>query len=218
MKDPELVVRKYKDEDKENVREICWNTAFSGKSGDLFFDDKELLVDFCCDYYTHYEKGSTFVAEVGKKIVGYLFGCKNTKGYNKIISMKIAPRIIGNILMFRYKMGRKTLQFFFTVVKDSIRYGLPKRPYEEYPAHLHINVQEEWRGYGIGKKLMNKYFEYLVNNSISKIHLVTNSYNENSVAFFCEQGFHSYSKTKTSCLKSLTNKQVYFVTLVKKLK
>ena len=153
MRDLELVVRKYKEEDRQRVREICWNTASPGKSGDLFLDDKELLADLCCNYYTDHEKESVFVAEVCKKVVGYLFGCKDTKRYKEIVRMKIAPGVIGDILMSRYKIGRRTSKFFYKIVEDSLRYGLPKKPYGEYPAHLHINVEEKWRGRGIGKKL-----------------------------------------------------------------
>lgn len=217
MRDLELVVRKYKEEDRQRVREICWNTASLGKSGDLFLDDKELLADLCCNYYTDHEKESVFVAEVCKKVVGYLFGCKDTKRYKEIVRMKIAPGVIGNILMSRHKIGRRTSKFFYKIVEDSLRYGLPKKPYGEYPAHLHINVEEKWRGRGIGKKLMNKYFEYLVHNRIFKVHLTTNSCNRKSVDFFYEHGFDYYSKRKISCFRNVTDEEVYLLTLVKKL-
>ena len=42
----DIVIRKYKREDRQAVRDIAWETAFMGKPADVFFSDREIFADF----------------------------------------------------------------------------------------------------------------------------------------------------------------------------
>lgn len=60
----DVSIRKYKAQDRQAIRDICYDTAFLGESASVFFDAKEILADFVTLYFTDYEPESCFVSEV----------------------------------------------------------------------------------------------------------------------------------------------------------
>lgn len=64
--------------------------------------------------------------------------------------------------------------------------------YEDFPAHLHINVHPEAHSKGLGTELIQYYTEYLKEKNISGVHLITSPQSRN-VSFYTKNGFeHSY--------------------------
>ena len=210
---PEVIIRKYRPEDREYVRKICCDTGFMGEPMEIYFDDRNLFADFWCNYYTDYEPESCFVAEVDGKVVGYIFGCKDTVRYYKIMARKILPRIFVNILKRKYKIGKKTLKYVLSAILNTLIYGIPKDFSEEYPAHLHINIDKNYRRMGIGSKLMRAYFEYLKNEGIWGVHLGTTSNHKQAVPFYQKIGFKLLQKYNQSKIwKDLVGEEVYGLT------
>lgn len=62
--------------------------------------------------------------------------------------------------------------------------------FTQFPAHLHINFHPEARGIGLGSRLVNHYIEYLSNEKISGLHLVT-SPDAKNVSFYERLGFNT---------------------------
>ena len=57
-----------------------------------------------------------------------------------------------------------------------------------YPAHLHINVHPSYQGKGVGKILLQSFFEQLKIRNVYKVHIVTGIRSRN-VAFYEKNGF-----------------------------
>ncbi len=60
--------------------------------------------------------------------------------------------------------------------------------FEQYPAHLHINVHPEGQGKGIGKKLIEAYCADLARAGIPGVHLITSTTAKNP-GFYRRVGF-----------------------------
>ena len=204
---PEVVIRSFRREDRDRVRDIAWNTAFLGEPASAFFDDKEILTDFLTAYFTDYEPESCLVAEVEGRVIGYLVGTKNTVLLEEVCREKIVLHLLAKAWVRGTLLRRKNIIFLFHFVVNLLN-GEFKMPdfSKDYPATLHINIEKGFRGLGIGSKLMAKYLEYLVKESISGVYLPTMS-NEASL-FFVRQGFSLLHKGQRSYFKYILHRKV----------
>jgi len=200
----EILIRQYRAGDRDAVRKICCDTAFMGEPLERFFDDKETAADLLTSYYTDYEPESTFVAGSDGKVVGYLTGCKDTAGKEKVFSRKILPKAFLDFLKKGLIFRKRTAEFLL----NSLLSGGSKQPKvsREYPAHLHINVDEGYRRRGVGAKLMNAFFEYLKKNKIKGVHLAT--FSEDGSSFFVKNGFTILWESATSRWRYIVNRDV----------
>lgn len=213
----EIVIRPYNKEDREAIRKICCDTAFMGQPMEIFFDDREILADIFTSYYTDYEPESIFVADFKGNVVGYLIGCKNITTKEKVFSRFILPRVLISFIKKGLIFKKKTLRFLFHAIKSLLKgeFQKPKVP-KDYPADLHINIDENFRRFGLGTKLMDVFFEYLRNNRIPGIHLAT--FSEQGINFFLKMGFTLLWERKTSQWRYLINRDIKTSTFGKLLK
>jgi GNAT superfamily N-acetyltransferase len=184
---------------------------------EIFFDDREILADIFTAYYTDYESESTFVADFKGNVVGYLIGCKNTTTKEKVFFRFILPKILIIFIKKGLIFKQKTSRFLFHAIKSLLKgeFQTPKIP-KDYPADLHINVDERFRRFGLGTKLMESFFEYLRKNKIYGIHLAT--FSEQGRNFFLKTGFVLLSERTTSQWRYLIDREIKTSTLGKLLK
>src|SRR3989338_7986716 len=149
MSPQDITIRPFKSTDRDRIRKISCDTAFMGEPLERFFDDRETFADIATSYYTEYEPESLFVAEYENSIVGYLTGCKDTRRFKRIFYWRILPRAA----LISFSRGtlfrKKTLKLIRSLLRSYWR-GELRRPdyYQEFPAHLHINVQDSYRQLG----------------------------------------------------------------------
>lgn len=74
-----------------------------------------------------------------------------------------------------------------------------KGSYEEihYGEINNMFIQENYRLYGIGKKLINTFKDYCRNNNISNLKVVASSKNKNAIEFYRKNGFDDFNLTLT---------------------
>jgi len=58
-------------------------------------------------------------------------------------------------------------------------------------------VKDEYRGYGVGKLLINNFKEYCKSNNISDIKVVASYKNKNAIEFYHKNGFEEFDLTLT---------------------
>ena len=59
-------------------------------------------------------------------------------------------------------------------------------------------VKDEYRGYGIGKSLINNFKEYCKTKDISNIKVVASYKNKNAIEFYRKNGFEEFDITLTT--------------------
>ena len=187
-----VTIRRFRPEDKAAVRTICYETGLMGDSMDPYFGCLDLFADYWTLYYTDHEPESTFVADLGGQVIGYLMGCADTSVHQGIHNNKIMPRIRRKFLTFDYKIDRRFFSFLWRTLRSKWRGELGHSEMEyikDYPAHLHINLSEGFRSGGIGSRLMSAYLDYLREKDVRGLHLGTTSHNKLAVLFYERWGF-----------------------------
>jgi len=213
----EIIIREYKRNDREAIREIACDTAFMGEPAEKFFTGREFLADFLTLYQTDYEPQSTFIAEKEGKVIGYLSGAKNEKTMDLIFIIKILPIAALKLIFKGYIFKKDNFLFILLNIYSFLKgeFYAPAFIKKDYPAILHINVDKNYRSSGIGRRLIEAYLSYLKKEKIRGVHLTTQS--DKSFKFFEIAGFKILYETKRSYFKHIFKKSIKYSYYGKKL-
>lgn len=210
-----ISVRQYAPQDRKDLRKISYDTSFLEKADDLF-DEPEIVADALTLYFTDSEPESCFVACHDEKVVGYLIGAKNEKEMDKVAWFKIYPRLLWAFLVRGLFLKRKTFRFLQGVLVSHFKgeFSAPDFSHE-YPAILHINIARDFRGCGVGQKLIQAYYEYLQKNGVVAVRAATMT--ETAKCFFEKCGFVVLFKTQRSYLRYYFRNDTFVYVLGKKI-
>ena len=191
----EIMIRPYQRRDRESVRRISGDTANLGKPVETFFRDREIMVDLLMNYYLDYEPGSCWVAEQEGKVIGYLCGCLHNIRYFFIITFRILPQSLGLALWRGVFCQPETWRLLKAAARTFLQGGHFKDiPLDQYPVHLHINLQSEFRNQHIGPRLMEHFLKQVKAAGFKGVHAVTREENKGACRFFEKMGFTALSR------------------------
>lgn len=152
-----IIIRKYRLDDKQALRTFCCDTAYFGDPCEVFFPDRKLLANLIMSYYTDYEPEHIWVADYNNEIVGYASAGLNEACYTRYMLLSVVPRSVIKALCRRKIWDRRILRLirynFLFGISGSGR--LKKLNSKEFPTHIHLNIKYGFRGKGIGSKLFN---------------------------------------------------------------
>ena len=139
----------------------------------------------------------TYVAEAQSRIVGYLTGCPDTRAFAKAKLWRFSMPLLMDIFRGRYRGNRDAHRF----ARQRLRFekeperGFPRelsrKLRQDYPAHLHMNVEGGWRGSGVGAKLTERFFSDLRSAGVSGVHLYCGA---DPLEFYRHRGFDELAK------------------------
>jgi len=211
-----LDIRKFEEKDRGEVRSISHDTAFMGQPATLFFEGKETICDALNLYFTDYEPGSCFVAEVNSGLAGYLIGAKSKAAAEKVFRDKIIFPLLWRALKSGVFINKKNIVFIFNCLKAFLKGSLSTPDFsKEYPATFHINIKQEFRGKHIGTALIKAYLDYLKEEKIPGVHLATISHA--GADFFSKQSFQLLYEGRRPYFNHILHKDVPLFIFGKKL-
>jgi ribosomal protein S18 acetylase RimI-like enzyme len=178
----EFGIRAYEPADRESIRRICFETGYMGEPIDWLWPDRESFADLVTRYYTDLEPESILVATQGGRVVGYLTGCVDTER-----TRGAAAREIRRLLRRGALLAPGFAAFLGRVLVDVVRdRGAPDEALFDarWPAHLHIDFLPEARGRGLGRRIMDRWFERLRSLGVRGVHLGTFAENLSAIRFF----------------------------------
>ena len=211
-----LKIRKFEAKDRAQLRQIAHDTAFMGKPASIFFDGQELISDALTLYFTDYEPESCFVADTGQEIAGYLIGAKDKNASENIFNRKILPGLLFKLLKSGGLLKAKNIVFVYNCLIEMFKGGFCAQDFrKQYPATLHINIKEGFRGQNIGARLLAVYLDYLKTEAIPGVVLATMS--DQGADFFLKSGFTLLRKGKRSYFKHILGKDVPLYIMGRKL-
>ena len=185
-----FLVRSFEPGDRPRIREISCATAFHGALPERTRRiDCRILADLLTRYYTDCEPESILVAESGGRVVGYITGAVSTRTFSRRMRRMVLSKIIPGILLGRYRINSQELVLLAVLLAGTVRGERDPDLEEEYPAHLHINIDDEYQQSGLGSKLMTAWLQCLEEKQVKGAHLSTNSTNEGAIRFFRRFGF-----------------------------
>ena len=191
------MIRHYQLADRGAVHHIAGDTAFFGQPIETYLDDRQHFLDLFVAYYTDHEPTYAWVAEADGQVVGYLIGCPDTARHRRILLRRILPHVLLHLLRGRYHVGRRTYRYIVRLALASLRREFPQADHILYPAHLHINVAADWRGRGLGRRLMSVYLAQLREETVAGVHLETTALNRAAVRLYRSLGFELLDARRT---------------------
>jgi len=191
----DALVRPYEPRDRAAVRAICCDTADGGEPVERFFPDREVFADLITRYYTDDEPQSTWVAEHGGQVVGYLTGCLDTPRFLRVMAWRLVPMIVLKAITRGTLWHPQTVKLLRANLGGWLRAGFRRGvSLEDYPAHLHINLAKGARGQGIGPRLIERFDAYVLAAGVHGVHAGVSGENAAACRFFEACGFQPIAR------------------------
>ena len=212
----ECIIRKYDSKDRADIRRISCETAFLEYNRKRVFDDDEILADAFTLYFTDYEPGSCFVAVIDGVVSGYVIGTTDAFKMARISRSRIFRFLFMKALRRGIFFSQTNLELLFCLFKSFVKREFKEPSFiKDYPAMLHINVSKEFRGKGVGAKLIETYLDFLKENKSKGVHFGTLS--ERAKNFYLRMGFSVLHQGIRSYLKPYIGESVHYYVLGRKL-
>ena len=168
-----MKVVNYNEKYKEQIRRVCLLTGPLDAPTDKRVGD--YILNNYCNYYIEREKENCFaLVDADDNAVGYILCAENYNKYKSDIKpyYKIVKKNAGKD-MLEVRAERFALKFFS----------------RKYPAHLHIDMLDEYTGKGSGSVLMKTLIAHLKSKGVKGVMLIVGSGNKAAVRFYKRNGF-----------------------------
>lgn len=177
-----VTIKSYEPKYFEDVRQVCINTA--PKEAKTNPNMRDFILFTFCDYYCEQEPENVFVlVDENDKAQGYVFGAMKFGTYLK----KMKPYI---------KKVRETGKEFY---RDALAEIFAHAVFSlKYPSHLHIDINEPFRGNGNGSKMISTLTESMKSRGAKAIMLVVGTSNKRGINFYKKNGFKILASFKSS--------------------
>lgn len=168
-----ITIRPYESKDRETVQKLCL-----ANSGIDLADEKlkQYILLMYCNYYIDMEPENCFVAvDANDEVVGYTYCAENYDLYES--------RFVETYLPQAFSLG---LKYYIDAKLDLISHSMFRN---QYPAHLHIDIFDGYRGQGVGTKLLEALKSHLMSKGIRSLMLVCGSDNDGAIRFYQRNGY-----------------------------
>ena len=126
--------------------------ADSGRQGDpVDPEEREVFAEHWIGPYRELRPDWTWVAVHEKKVVGYLTGCPDTLAFEKERRRLLNPQ-------------PDSREFFPMAILLKL--------WAEHPAHLHMNIAADFRGFGTGAAMLRTFFAELGKTGVPSAHVI----------------------------------------------
>lgn len=165
-------IRPYQSKDYENLREVCAVTATGH-----YANNKEIVAAQFCEHYLEYEAEHCFVvADKDDNAVGYIICAPDFNKFVKEFKKFKMPKI--------WKLSWKE------AIMRYLEFMYNNKIAKKYPAHLHIDIVDDYQRMGLGHKLINTLMLHLNDIGVTHLHLGCSAKNEKGCNFYRKIGFH----------------------------
>lgn len=177
-------VRGYRPSDKRKVQEICLRAA--SDNDDLknwYSDGANFILTTYNNYYLEKEPENCFVAvDENDSPIGYIICAADVDEWRRVFMKEYFPRLKG------HKRGHKLNSTGEILIKSVFK--------RKYPAHLHIDMAKDYRGKGIGTKMMEALTQHLREKGVKGVQLTCGADNDGAVRFYTRFGFKVLNKNR----------------------
>lgn len=196
--DKAIHIRSYREEDRADICRLCCDTGFLGHPVDSLFQDRDLFAELFTRPYLDHEPECAIVAESNGQVVGYLLGSVSrhfallqlASGFHT--AAKMALRLAAG----RYADHPRSREFIRWLFTAGFR-EQPKHP--RGAAHLHWDIDKEYRGCGIARRLWQDYQQRLQAADIRKCYGAFFSHPKRRPELvYARYGFNVFDRRRTT--------------------
>lgn len=172
-----MIIRKYQEKDKENLRHICIATAKNVRND----NDRKMLTLLYNDYFTENESENIFVAATDEdEAIGYILCSTDFKKFKKTMKSHYLKEV--------WKVHKKKcILVHLELIAETVFS-------KKYPAFLHIDILDGYQRMGLGTKLMDALMGLLKGKGIPAVMLGVGADNEKGISFYKKYGFHEFKR------------------------
>jgi ribosomal protein S18 acetylase RimI-like enzyme len=124
------------------------------------------------------------------RVVGYLTGCVDSRQYIRSMAWRVMPKSVLSAIGRGFLFKKETWSLAWAGILTGLKAGNYRKQYlDEYPAHFHLNVVQDCRGQGVGRLLVEKFFDLSRKFGLGGIHLAVRADNQLGLVFFQKMGF-----------------------------
>jgi len=171
-------------EDIEDLAKVALTTAIGGKDGTDYFYNKNAVSQYFCEPYIKYDNQYCFDVVENDICEGYTVGAVDSKDFFAWFNESWLPslREIYSGCQIKTKEEKDIIDLINKDVENSSFF-------EEYPAHLHINLSKNLQGKKIGSKLINTLLDKFAEQGVKGVHLGVDIKNDRAIGFYRHLGF-----------------------------
>lgn len=168
-----FVIKPYEEKYKEDVRSVCINTGPPETATDEKVRD--FILSAYCDYYIECEKENCLVlVDENDTAQGYILCSDSYRKFRK------------GFVPYLRKIGKCSMNGFLTSFGEVLINGILSK---KYPAHLHIDLNEQCRNGGYGTEMIKMLCKSLEEKGVCGIMLIVSSANEKAIRFYKKNDF-----------------------------
>lgn len=162
----------------------CLLTGDTGADASAMAGDPDLLGHVYVGAYLARGIGTQLVLVDEAGSAGYMLSADDTRDFEAWAEANWWPPLRG-----RYPFiddGSFDAELIGLIHRPSLA---PAEILDEYPAHLHIDLQERGRGSGLGRLLIERLLAELRERDVAGVHLEVGDDNERAFGFYAHLGF-----------------------------
>lgn len=168
-----MAIRKYEPKDYEQIVNICLNTYDKDEQESPI---NQYIKQMFCRYYIEIEPENCFVVTDDNDVPqGYVYGASDYDFYHQNMTEYLEK--IAEVKNGVYTSDAYVEMYNHEIYKD------------DYPAHLHIDIFEEFRSKGYGSVMIKAFCENLKTKGIKGVMLIVGSDNFGAQRFYERNGF-----------------------------
>jgi ribosomal protein S18 acetylase RimI-like enzyme len=188
-----FTIRPYHPSDLYSLYEICLKTGDSGEDATHRYQDPQLLGHFYVAPYAVFEPDLCFVLTHAGAPVGYVLGTRESTSFAERCEREWFP-----VLRRRYALPPAEDSSPDARMIREIHEGYTvDSEFEDYPAHLHIDLLPIGQGQGWGRRMMQTFLDRLAALNVPGVHLGVGIRNERAILFYERMGFQRVLEAST---------------------
>jgi GNAT superfamily N-acetyltransferase len=176
----------------------CLLTGDAGSDASGLYQDPDLLGHVYVGPYLAHGRGTQLVLVDDAGCAGYLLSADDSAAFEDWAEREWWPG-----LRERYPLrsdgspDAEVIRIFHAPPRT------PEALVREYPAHLHIDLQERARGSGMGRLLVERLLDDLRERSVPAVHLGVDGTNTNAIGFYGHLGFREVEQRRWGLVMGL---------------
>jgi RimJ/RimL family protein N-acetyltransferase len=182
------LIRLFQPSDEAEVRRIAMETAWYGQSLRPWMDDVLFVSEALVGYYLRHQQPWLWVLEEQSRVVGYLTGCPDTADQHRQWRRDTLPRM-ARLFMHAHRWRHRC---YWHMLGHTLRaapaFTRLRKDLDDFPAHLHCNLDASARGQGHAAELVQAFMDRLQTQNIPGVFITTSS--DAGKRFFAKLGFH----------------------------
>lgn len=177
-----VTIKNYEPKYREDVQQVCINTGPDSAQTDP--NMRDFILYTFCNYYIEQEPENVFVlVDENDRAQGYVFGAMNFGRYLKRMKPYLAKVRQTGMVNYRDAIAEIIAHAVFSL---------------KYPSHLHIDINEPFRGNGNGSKMISTLTGSMKSRGAKAIMLVVGTGNVRGINFYKKNGFKILASFKNS--------------------